>query len=254
VNATYSNKRDKPGDSISEPGHYPDASIELATFAARQKCLVNVTCGFYFGRCQSAFLSKQASKRRRIRQLLKKSLFALLLLFSPTVFAQSAPAAEGSGRTYWVGAEGSTFNPDWGCTSSSPFTCWDHQLFGIAAFTDVNHLIGKIGVEGEGRWLNWRGPGNGIKQSNYLAGPRYQIYSWRRFSTNVKFLAGGATFHRKNTWEGWAAFAPGMTFGYRVSSRFLVRVDYEYQMWPGFLNRGLTPNGFSVGASYRIFR
>ena len=189
--------------------------------------------------------------------MIKKSLFALLLLFSPTVFAQSAPAAEGSGRSIWVGAEGSTFNPDWGCTSSSPFTCWDHQLLGIAAFTDVNHLIGKIGVEGEARWLNWRGPGNGIKQSNYLGGPRYQFYNSRRFSANVKFLAGGATFHHKNSWEGWVAFAPGMTFGYRVSPRFLVRVDYEYQMWPGFVgtkgSHGLTPNGFSVGASYRLF-
>jgi opacity protein-like surface antigen len=53
---------------------------------------------------------------------------------------------------------------------------------------------------------------------------------------------------------------------YRLSRRIYVRGEYEYQMWPGFVgppdpqpiplqNRpnGLTPNGFAVGASYRIF-
>jgi hypothetical protein len=35
-------------------------------------------------------------------------------------------------------------------------------------------------------------------------------------------------------------------------------VDYEYQFWPsapggGLPTHGLTPNGFSFGASYRIF-
>ena len=48
------------------------------------------------------------------------------------------------------------------------------------------------------------------------------------------------------------------TFGYRLSPRFLVRADYEYQMWPGYVGvkgqHGLTPNGFTVGVSYRLFR
>jgi hypothetical protein len=131
-------------------------------------------------------------------------------------------------------------------------------LLGIAAFGDANHLIGKIGVEGEARWLNWRGPGNDIKESNYLVGPRYPVFSGKRFSVNMKFLAGGAVFHEPSGSGGWAAFVPGATFGYRLSPRFIIRGDYEYQMWPGFVGthgaHGLTPNGFSVGASYRLFR
>jgi hypothetical protein len=205
------------------------------------------------------FRSWLASKRRRFPQLIKKSLFVCLLLLSPAVFAQSVPAAEGPGRSIWVGVEGSTFNPDWGCKSNSPISCWDHQLLGIAAFADANHLIGKIGVEGEARWLNWRGPGSGVKQSNYLVGPRYPVFTRRKFSANVKFLAGGATFHHDHQdWEGWSAFVPGLTVGYRFSSRLLIRGDYEYQIWPGFVGargaHGLTPNGFSVGVSYRLFR
>jgi hypothetical protein len=148
----------------------------------------------------------------------------------------------------------STFNPDWGCKSVNPFTCWDHQLLGVAAFTDVNHLFGRIGVEGEARWLNWRGPGGGIKESNYLVGPRVQVFAGRRISANVKFLAGAGIFHQSTNWGGWAAYAPGGTFGYRMSRRFLIRGDYEYQMWPGFVTHGLTPNGFSAGVSYRLFR
>jgi hypothetical protein len=150
------------------------------------------------------------------------------------------------------------FNPDWGCPSSSPFSCFHHQLLGVAAFTDVNRIIWKVGVEGEARWMPWRGPG--VKENTYLAGPRYPVYSGTRISANLKFLAGGATIHypHQSNWDGWAAFVPGGTFGYRLSPRFLLRADYEYQMWPGYVGvkgaHGLTPNGFSVGASYRLFR
>jgi hypothetical protein len=193
--------------------------------------------------------------------LIKKSLFAALFLFSPLVFAQAVPSAEGPGRSTWVGVEGSLFNPDWGCPSSSPFSCFHHQLVGVAAFADVNRIIWKVGLEGEARWLPWHGPN--ITQNNYLAGPRYPLYSGRRISANVKFLAGGATIHYGpksgwTGWTGWSAYVPGATFGYRVSPKFIVRVDYEYQRWPGYVGtkgvHGLTPNGFSAGLSYRLFR
>ena len=182
--------------------------------------------------------------------------FGLFLTCSFT-FAQSTPAAEGRHLSLWAGVEGSTFNPDWGCTSENPFTCWDHQLQGIAVFSDLNHIIGKVGVEGEARWLIWRGPGQGIKQSNYLGGPRYQVLGGRKYAVDVKFLAGGATFHLNNMWGGWSAFVPGITGAYRLTPKLLLRADYEYQMWPGFVGgpghaHGLTPNGFSVGVSYRI--
>ncbi|UWZ84129.1 hypothetical protein [Occallatibacter riparius] len=152
------------------------------------------------------------------------------------------------------------FNPDYnGCPSSSPFTCFDRQLLGVAAFTDVNHIIGRVGMEGEGRWLNWHS--RNLNQANYLAGPRFQVFGGRRMSANVKFLAGGAFIHYpwpNSHTDFWAAFVPGGTFGYRISPRFLVRADYEYQMWPGYVGvkgqHGLTPNGFSAGVSYRLFR
>ena len=56
------------------------------------------------------------------------------------------------------------------------------------------------------------------------------------------------------------ALAPGAGANYRMSRKWLLRIDYEYQIWlnsPGYANepnRGLTPNGFGVGVAYRVFR
>jgi hypothetical protein len=128
---------------------------------------------------------------------------------------------------------------------------------GVGTFVDVNRVFGRIGIEGEARWLPWGGV-SGISENTYLVGPRFQLIAGRKWSANVKFLAGGGTFHRPPGWGGWAVFAPGGTVGYRMSRRLMLRGDYEYQMWPGFVGdngpRGLTPNGFSVGASYGLFR
>ena len=185
----------------------------------------------------------------------RKLLVVGLALWGSLALAQSAPSAEGNSGSVWAGAEFSMFNPDWGCKSSSPFSCGKHQLQGVAVFADANRLLGPVGVEGQARWLPWHGPT--IKQANYLVGPRFQVLDTHRFSGNVKFLAGAALFYPQNKpWQGWAAFVPGATLGYRLSSRLILRGDYEYQMWPGFRGRrgahGLTPNGFSVGVSYRI--
>jgi hypothetical protein len=190
--------------------------------------------------------------------LIRKILVAGLLISGSLSFAQSVPAAEGGALSLWAGAEVSSFNPDWGCKSSSAVSCWNHHLQGIAVFADANRIFGPVGMEAEARWLPWHGPG--ITESNYLIGPRYQVFARSRLSVNVKFLAGGATFKRalEKDWEGWSAFVPGATVGYRISRRLIIRGDYEYQRWPGFVGplgaHGLTPNGFSAGVSYRVLR
>lgn len=51
-----------------------------------------------------------------------------------TLFAQTMPSAERASVSVWAGAEFSAFNPDYGCKDSSPFTCWNYQLLGIAPF------------------------------------------------------------------------------------------------------------------------
>lgn len=192
--------------------------------------------------------------------MIRKILLAGLIVSGSLSFAQSAPAAEGGTMSVWAGAEVSSFNPDWGCTSSSPFSCWDNHVQGIAVFADVNRVFGPIGAEGEARWMPWHSVSQVVTLNNYLVGPRYQLWARDRVSVNLKFLAGGAIFRHigEKDWEGWAAFVPGATVGYRFSPRLMFRADYEYQRWPGFVGvlgkHGLTPNGLSVGVSYRLLR
>jgi opacity protein-like surface antigen len=154
----------------------------------------------------------------------------------------------------------STFNPDYGCPSDALFSCFTRQLVGVVPYADYNHLFNRIGVEGEMRWLNWRGPGSGIKESNYMGGLRVRLITYKkRVSLNAKVLAGDAHFSSANVVGrgNYFAFAPGMTLDYRITRRVAVRADYEYQMWPNFNggtggSGGLSPNGLTFGVSYRL--
>ena len=190
----------------------------------------------------------------------KLGLMALLCLISIPLAAQSVPSAEGPGRSLWAGAEISSFNPDYGCSKSGPFSCIDRQLLGVGVYADENRLLGKLGVEGEARWLNWRGGGSGIKESSYMAGPRYEIIEYRRLSAYAKAQIGaGVMSLPKGLGDTTSlAFAPGLTAEYSVTRRVSLRLGYEYQFWPSFKGTspngsgGLTPNGFSLGLGYRL--
>jgi hypothetical protein len=191
---------------------------------------------------------------RKMGPLIRRIMYLGLLITCSFTSAQSVPAGEGGRQalSLWLGAEASTFNADWGCASLKAYSCWD-QLQGLATFSDV--MYGRVGMEGEGRWLIWLQYG-GVKQTNYLVGPRFQALGGERYAVDLKFLAGGATLHTQSQWSGWGAIAPGITGEFKVSPRFIVRADYEYQIWPGIAGshgqHGLTPNGFSVGVSYRV--
>ena len=193
----------------------------------------------------------------------------VLLLVPAAVQAQSAESAVGGNSTLWVGAEASSFNPDYSCSSDLPLGC-NSQLVGPAALFDFN-IEPKWGVEGEARWLHWNGPSDQI-ESNYLGGLRYRAVRYRRLDLWVKMLAGAglittAGFPAAGSLKGsYFAYAPGGTLELRLTRRISLRGDYEFQFWPSFAgpptydssgnlvehNNGLTPNGFSVGLTYRI--
>lgn len=184
---------------------------------------------------------------------------ASLLLTTPMI-AQTLPAAEGSGISLWAGASVSSFNPDYGCASNSPFTC-GNQLIGIAPFVHTNgFLLRRVGFEGQARFLHWHGP-TGLTESSYLAGPRANLFRYKKLLFSGKFMIGDAHLNIKGVGNGsYLAYAPGCAVDYRIKRRLFARVDYEYQIWPSFQGAqtgsghgGLTPNGFSVGLSYGIW-
>ena len=101
--------------------------------------------------------------------------FALMVV---PLAAQVHPAAEGT-RTpvaFWIGGSITTFNPDYGCENSSPFSCGEHQLIGVGPYVDTNYfLFDRLGVEGEARLLLFHGPETMV-QTSYLAGPRLRLF------------------------------------------------------------------------------
>ena len=198
----------------------------------------------------------------------RKIAIFVFLLFPAVVIAQNPQSAIGGEAGVWAGGGMSTFNPDWGCSSTSPFC--KNQLIGPAVWGDFN-LHNQYGVEAEARWLRWHGTG-GFYEDNYLVGPRDRVLQWHRLMLWIKLEMGGAWIQTPNypaagSLKGsYFAFVPGGTLEYRLSRNLTVRGDYEYQIWPSFTGppsysstgtllphqSGLTPNGFTIGVSYRV--
>jgi len=195
------------------------------------------------------------------------SLASFCFLLSVTLCAQSNPSAEGPGYSVSVGVGISTFNPDYGCGNSSPFSCWNHQLIGISPFVAANHMVfQKLYLEGEAKFLHWHGPASGLTESSYLAGPSFHLLHYRKtmlFSTRL--LVGGANITIPGDAVGtgnYFALAPGAVLDFKLTKRLSARAEYEYQIWPSFKgiatattsgSGGLTPNGFTFGVGYTIF-
>ncbi len=185
---------------------------------------------------------------------------AFLLVLVPLA-SQTVPSAHGGpGATIWVGAAVSMFNPDYGCKSNSPFSCWEHELIGVGPYVYTSpFLLGRVGGEAELRMLLWHGPATLIEYS-YMGGPRVQIFRYKKVDFSARILFGQAHLDLAAPAVGggsYFAYAPGAAVDYRVSRHVAARFDYEYQRWPGFPSStggsgGLTPNGFSVGLSYAI--
>lgn len=204
------------------------------------------------------------------RQTLSKRIWFFLLLVVPAVAAAQSPAsAVGGNAGLWAGGEISTFNPDYTCSNNFPLAC-RNQLLGVTALFDFN-AASRWGAEGEARWMHWHGEG-GLKESNYLIGPRYRVYQNGHFDLWPKLMLGGGWittpgYPQAGSLQGsFFVIAPAITADYRLSGRWSARADYEYQFWPSFAgpptvnstgqptshNHGLTPNGFSVGVSYKF--
>ncbi|MGD0681058.1 MAG: porin family protein [Terracidiphilus sp.] len=166
--------------------------------------------------------------------------------------AQAVPSATRPAHSLWVGGEYSNIN------ASFPYQS-GQRLWGIGAFADY-HLTSHIGIEAETRFLRFNSF-YGETEDNYLAGPRYLARRWRRLQPYAQCLVGmGKIQYPFQIGSGsYLALAPGAGANYRISQRWSLRGEYEYQLWPGSPNIGqpaheLTPNGFHVGIAFRLLR
>jgi opacity protein-like surface antigen len=174
-------------------------------------------------------------------------------LYTRSASAQVHWAGEDAARALWVGGGYSNIHAGFPYQSGQ-------RLWGIGAFADY-HLNSKIEAEAEARFLRFNSF-YGQSEDNYLIGPRYLVGSYGRFQPYGQFLVGfGKIQYPFNIGGGrYLALAPGGGLNYRISRKFALRGEYEYQLWPqspNFTNEPaheISPNGFHVGISYRLRR
>jgi opacity protein-like surface antigen len=167
--------------------------------------------------------------------------------------AQSAPAAYRNPQLLWVGAEYSDVRASFPYQSSQ-------RLFGVGVFADFK-LNGHVGLEGDARFLPFGGFEDST-ESSYLVGPKAYFFTRGRLQPYGKLLVGVGKIHYPFEIgdASYFALAPGVGSGYRLSPRWMLRAEYEYQIWhnsSGYANEPkheLTPNGFHVGVAFQVFR
>jgi hypothetical protein len=197
-------------------------------------------------------------------------LFLLSLLLPAALFAQNPKSALYGDSSLWAGADFATYNPDFDCRSDQPWNCFAAQVRGPGAFVDFN-VRSRWGAEGEARWLDWNGHGD-QKISNYLLGGRYRMLRYHRLDIWAKMLFGGGWITTPHYPEAgslkgsYFAYVPGAEVEYSLTRRLRLHGGYEYELWPSFdgpptysktgavtyHDNGLTPNGFSLGFTYRF--
>ncbi len=173
-------------------------------------------------------------------------------------YAQVRPAAVGSDRHLWGGVEFSNFQNDY-----VKYTRSD----GIGFYGDY-WITNRFGAEGEVRLLDLNYV-QGLTEKTFMGGIIANAYQYHGISAYAKFLLGAAVANYPTSpgyftsaSGSYFAYEPGFGAEYRLSHKFKVRGEYDYQLWPSAPgveitfprpSSGLTPSGFSVGISYEVF-
>jgi opacity protein-like surface antigen len=174
-------------------------------------------------------------------------------LFAISARAQVVPSGEEARRALWIGGEYSNIQAGFPYQSNQ-------RLWGIGAFADY-HLTPHFDAEAEVRFVRFNSF-YGETEDNYLAGPRYLIERFGKIQPYAQCLVGfGKMQYPFNIGTGqYFALAPGGGANYRISHRWTLRGEYEFQLWPGSPNLAnepaheIQPQGFHVGLAYRLVR
>lgn len=166
--------------------------------------------------------------------------------------AQVVPSATMQEPRLSVGVLGSMFQPDYegtGVPAEAP-----NRLYGWGGYVDLR-LRHWIQIEGEGRWLRANVREN-VREDNYLVGPRVPLPRYWKLHPYAKALFGWGrmNFQYNYAYGRFADIALGGGVDIPLTKRITVRaINFEYQMWPNWVDGTLKPYGGDVGISYRIF-
>lgn len=184
----------------------------------------------------------EAGKRCRNNAFGIAVLLLVILGMSRHCQAQSAESADLSRPSLWVGASASGYTLQYGV----------RKMAGVSAFVDADSAH-HIGVEGEGRWLEFHQTAN-VHSESYLIGPRYHL-NIGKYQPYVKGMIGFADFNFPYNFAHGTYLVVGAGAGvdYRLASRWSVRGEFEYQDWPQFTFGAMSSVGVNAGIRYRIF-
>lgn len=187
-----------------------------------------------------------------MKTLISTLLFALLLAVACPAGAQVVYSGRRQEARLTVGLMGSVFQPDYSGTGVPAEAT--NRLYGYGGYVDwtIRHWVQ---VEGEARWLRLNAKDN-IREDNYLIGPRVPLPGYWRLQPYAKALVGYGrmNFQYDYAYGRFANIALGGGVDVHLTRKLTVRaVNFEYQMWPNWVNGTLKPYGGDVGISYRIF-
>lgn len=164
-----------------------------------------------------------------------------------------AQATKGQSRLLsgQIGAGFSFAKPDFG----------PKYIKGFSGYADFD-IHNRIGIEADVQFDNIFTPTD-IGQKSYMLGPRFVLVRQGMESRPdfmkfyVKATGGLAQFqyqqgrYRSTGDDNYAAFALGGGIDLHVAPHLNVRAgDIEWQDWPSFYNKGLTPITATFGAAY----
>jgi len=157
--------------------------------------------------------------------------------------AQSLYAGDQGGLKISAGSTGSGSYLQYG----------QRKLLGLAAIVDVDTKR-RIGVEAEGRWLEYRQTAN-VHAETYSVGGRYH-FDVGRFQPYAKGLAGFGDFNFPYNYAHghYLVLTAGGGLDFHWTNRIYVRAaDVEFQDWPQFTFGNMMSVAVSAGLRVRVF-
>lgn len=168
---------------------------------------------------------------------------ALFFVGTKKVSAQVVPPGDQGGFKVTAGATGSGYYLQYG----------QRKMLGTAAVVDVDTKR-RIGVEAEGRWLEYHQTAN-VHAETYSVGGRYH-FDLGRFQPYAKGLVGFGDFNFPYNYANgrYLVLTVGGGLDFHWTRNIYVRAaDVEFQDWPQFTFGNMTSVGVSAGFRVRIF-
>ena len=141
-----------------------------------------------------------------------------------------------------------------GSTGSGSYVQYGQQkLLGLAAVADFDTKR-RIGVEAEGRWLEYHQTSN-VHVETYSVGARYH-FDVGRLQPYAKGLVGLGNFNFPYSYAHgrYLVLTGGGGLDFHWTNRIYVRAaDVEFQDWPQFTFGNMTSVAVSAGFRVRVF-